>query len=553
MAFSINLYKFNKRTNSTKQPDNTVPVLATTCELKTSCSLFQPVITFDALSFSDQGALKTPMEYTYAKIQEFNRYYWVSNWTWANGLWIATLTCDVLASFKTDIGSSYQYILRSASDYNSDIADNKYITYYKSNATNSIEQTENSHWKVSLTSPTMTNGFFIVGVVNNDSAAIGATSYYYFSPKSMRYFLGRLMAAPTWLNITDASLSADLQKIMFNPMQYIVSCIYIPMELPASFRTQANMITDLPIGWWSIDLSGADAMTIFRATQQRPADNISFSMTIPRHPDAATRKYLKLSPYSEYTLEIAPFGVIALDSTKLYGNDTLNVSIRVDFITGRGTLRLRCGSGRNFYYAVAQVGIPISIAQITLDRSTITSGGTWLMSAGITLANNHDLIEKITDYSNTAADLQEIWAEPQELNLWDYISPGAKQYQDTVGYAMEKTQTTAPQSGTQSITQSITKDLGDILNAAIASAGSCNYSGQTGGFDSYTDYIRLILHYCDVAPEMVSRYGKPLCEQRQINTLSGYVLCATADIEYNAIPFERDLVRAYLTGGFYYE
>ena len=67
------------------------------------------------------------------------------------------------------------------------------------------------------------------------------------------------------------------------------------------------------------------------------------------------------------------------------------------------------------------------------------------------------------------------------------------------------------------------------------------------------DNVKLILHYCDLADEDVTRYGRPLCEVCQIDTLSGYILCATGDVKSNAIKAERELISAFLTGGFYYE
>jgi hypothetical protein len=564
MAFSITLYQFDKLHNSTKIPVVSAGTLATTCEIKTVCSAFVPVVTFTDTTFTSNDQLYAPTRYNYAYISDFSRYYWITNWSWNNGIWAASLQVDVLASFKTDIGSSSQYVLRSASRYNSDIADSKYITFYKSGRNSSSSNTISSPWKVSLNSADCNNGFFVVGIVNRDRAAIGATSYYYFAPKSLRYFLGIMMDAPTWLNITDVTLTADLQKIMFNPMQYIVSCMYIPYALPAAFADQANQVLDIDVGWWNIDVSGAPAMSIFRAVSTLATASFGMDITIPRNPQAATRPYAKLSPYSEYTLEFWPFGLIALDSTKIYASDNLHVSVELDFITGRGILRLNNGTaqsfvGAPFYETVAQVGIPVSVAQITLDRSTLTSGGTWLMAAGMSILHNHgDAINDIINYEPTVANPMDtqamLEATKSPLDKWyeEQTESGGGGGSSSFGWGWS-TETQAVANAAQDLGTTIMRDVSDILSSVVASAGSCNYSGQTGGFVQYTDNVKLILHYCDLADEDVARYGRPLCEVCQIDTLSGYILCATGDVKSNAIKAERELISAFLTGGFYYE
>lgn len=549
MSFSITLFQFDKKHNSTKLPIYGAGTLSTSCELKSVCSLLSPVVTFVASTFVENDNLYAPSRYTYAQISEFGRYYWITGWTWQDGIWAASMQVDPLATYKSAIGSSSQYVLRAASRYNNDLADSKYMTFYKSNRVSSAKTTISSPWKVSLTTTNCNTGFFVVGIVNNDQSAIGATSYYYFAPKSLRYFLGLLMAAPSWMNITDASLTADLQKIMFNPMQYIVSCMYIPMELPAAMQTQTDMVLNLPIGWWTIDVSGAPAMSIFRATAPHPSSALGFNLTVPRNPAAASRPYAKLSPYTEYALEFWPFGMIALDSTKLYGSDTLYVSVEVDFITGRGILYLRSGSGERFYETVSQVGIPVSVAQITLDRSTITSGTTWLMAAGLALAQNAPQSSKEDYMIRTDNMTHPPITRFKPLFGNSGVEGGGS---SSFGYGYPEAEDKAS-SATESIMTTIERTVPDIVNSAIASAGSCNYQGQTGGFAQYTNDVLCIAHYCDLADEDIAQYGRPLCEVVTINTLSGFILCATGDVEVNAIKAERELISAYLTGGFYYE
>ena len=52
----------------------------------------------------------------------------------------------------------------------------------------------------------------------------------------------------------------------------------------------------------------------------------------------------------------------------------------------------------------------------------------------------------------------------------------------------------------------------------------------------------------------VIRYGRPLCEIKVLNTLSGYCLCSNASIELDtATGLEKEETESYLNGGFYIE
>ena len=94
---NITFYQFSKRTNSTK----IVNVSGTTlnCELKDATSIFNPGLVIRAVP-----AGWNPI-WNYAYIPAFDRYYFINNWTWLNGVWGCSLVCDVLASFKSEIGS----------------------------------------------------------------------------------------------------------------------------------------------------------------------------------------------------------------------------------------------------------------------------------------------------------------------------------------------------------------------------------------------------------------------------------------------------------------
>ena len=100
---------------------------------------------------------------------------------------------------------------------------------------------------------------------------------------------------------------------------------------------------------------------------------------------------------------------------------------------------------------------------------------------------------------------------------------------------------------------SIKKDLPDIMNAVIGSSGVCTSQGMTGGFATYLLPISCRVYYTAQVTQDNDRWGKPLCAKDKISNHSGYVLCATGELEVNATKAEREDIARYLTGGFYYE
>ena len=114
---NITFYSINKKQNSTKRPADSG--VTYDCKLKEECSILTPNIKLDL-------GLSTAPSFNYAYISDWGRYYFVKNWTFYNRLWEADLEVDVLGTYKTEIGNSSMYVLRSASNYDTNIID----TYY---------------------------------------------------------------------------------------------------------------------------------------------------------------------------------------------------------------------------------------------------------------------------------------------------------------------------------------------------------------------------------------------------------------------------------------
>lgn len=559
MGIIAQFYQFEKKVNSTKKPTTGMVDgdFAVGVEIKDVTNLFTPSLTLSTNLFVNGSAIKNPMKYTYCYIPDFQRYYFIRSWSWILGRWECSLEVDVLASFKTGIGNTTAYVLRSASEYDATVVDTKYPT--KSDC-HSVAQVQSSIWHTNLESASITDGFYVIGIINNDGSALGAVSYYAVACSVLRSFMASLYSSPSWMNITDASISNDLQKMLVNPVQYIVSCMYFPLSLSTA-HADWTTISNIPVGWWSIQLTGGGVF--YKLTSNKLQHDMSLEFTIPKHPSATgAYEWLQNAPYSSYQLEFFPYGVFAVDAAKLYGYEKLRCEIKTDLITGCSTLNLiRKKGGANYsgvlYSVSTQIGIPISLAQMSVDLSRLGNTSTWALSAGLALASD---TAATSDLVNAAIDVvtpdipRETAGLLQSAGL-DAIS-GATFKPDYIPteYRSSVRQETKSGDGVASLLRSAAKVAANIGNAVLASSGVCQVIGSTGTIAQYYFNQVLTLFYYDIATPDPTHYGYPLMQSKKINTLSGFILCANGgDLTIAATQYERQAVLALMTGGFYYE
>lgn len=470
MAFSVYLINFSKEENSTSRP-TTSDMNQFQGELRFECSIQNPSIMLDLSSFTDSSV----GNFNYAYIPTFHRYYWITNWTFDRGFWIADMAVDVLASYKTEIGQSTLYVLRSASAFDGNIVDNLYPTstdcYFKVTE-------KNNKWRITG------NGFYVIGVVSR-TGAWGSITYYALTAGNMGTLIQNLLSdtiiTANGFSLDDASL--QLQKSIIDPLQYIKSCVYIPAGISAISGTAVN---SLPIFDYNITCI---------ATQLSSIELIhTESFTIPKHPDASSRgNYLNAAPYTLLTLAIPPFGIIEIDSTTTCDLNALGVNVNIDLATGEGVMEViagkeESGDGDVIINSVkSQVGVPIQLSQITRN------------------------------YLGAASSIL-----------------------GTVGSAFS----------------------GDILGAA-AGVGSAiqglapraNTIGSQGAFGSLWSTVgwELVAQFFRPVADDATHHGRPLCQNRKINTLSGYIIVQDGDVGLPRASLEESRqVKQYLETGFYY-
>lgn len=335
MALDVRFGNVSKKNNSTYTGTFTASL---SCILKESCSILNPSL------FVEIG---NPSSYNYCYISNFNRFYYVNNWTWERGRWLAECSVDVMATYKSQIGASSQYILRASNDSDGTILDTMYPTK------NVISE------RSGYGSNPFQTGYYVIGMISPYSVN-GAVTYYAFTLGEFSNYCHYLFSTgqDSIYNLTDIAqdISIEMWKSLYNPSQYIVSCMYIPMDI----SNLLNPISSIPYGYWRIPVSGSIVVASI-------ADTSSFNIPWEgQHPNDTRGDYVYCSPYTQVDFSFQPFGFVQLPSDIVYKQGGVYAELSVDVMTGEGILFL---GGSTFPYAVlkAQVGVPIRIAQMSTD------------------------------------------------------------------------------------------------------------------------------------------------------------------------------------------
>ena len=362
---TVYFFSYSKKKNSTAQPTLSSGT-SFNVDLKENCSVMNPVLIMTA-STTGMPAPFTPGYFNYAYISKFSRYYYVTDVQYVLGHWEFYLTVDVLASFKTAIGTQSTYVERAASSYNGDIIDNLYPA-------KTDVQIQSATIATSWANVAPSGGCYVVGIVNNQSSNhIGAITYYALTSAGLNSLLAYLFGNNIYQAGSITEIGEDLFKSLFNPFQYIVSCMWFP----AAATTYGSTTGTIKVGYWDTGITANLMDTI--------TDVRFITGTISDHPQISRGAYLNYAPYTRITLYCPPFGEVPIDPTFLRTGKYLYAKVMIDVITGQATLRVAFRSSSSGAYSAkacfektAMMGVPIQLAQVLTDYSgsvsTLTSG-----------------------------------------------------------------------------------------------------------------------------------------------------------------------------------
>lgn len=430
--------------------------------------------------------------YNYATIPDYGRSYWVNNWTYEDRCWVASMSVDVLASFKEEIGAARKYILRSASEWGEFVMDTMYPP-----------QAITMHKSIDITEPDFATNFgsgaVVVGIVGQGNTFnVNGAGYIVTAPSGLQTIINNCYNAMdgVW---DEASLGADIGEALAifgkkfsmsiqNPIQFINSCMWLP------YTPSTGNYTRLFLG--ALDM-GMSAQSL-----ANPVRKFDFNIQIPTMSNIGRDRYWHLAePYSHYKVVFPPFGTFTIPGPEVIRYDngggvaTIAAQIVADAISGQATLSIPtlgiCSS--------AQLGIPLELAGNSVDWAgavqSVAGGIGSALTGGISLA------------------------------MGAGVSGGGL----------------------------ISGTVNGIIAAESAMSPAATHGSIGGGMAALNSKRHSCLLYYVPAGEDPTEKGYALCEEKLISSLSGYVLCADGDIEAPATEQELLEIGRFLTGGFFYE
>jgi len=320
---------FNKRSNSTKLPGT--PDASLNVKLKEDTSIESPSFILSGQEF----------EYNYA--QAFGHYYFINDIvSLANGLIQINCTQDVLATYRSDILASRQYVLYSSSNYDTNIADPR-VVVKASTITEGINSDGTGHLS--------TTGCYALTVANADSVGVGASTTYIMTSDNVA----------TLINYFNSSLIDEpldwLQTHFLKPFDAVIKCVWLPL----TYNNIGGTVADVKIG--KDANSGAQGKRVVIATI---TDEFTINFTMTHH----YSDFRKAQPYSHMQLYIPFYGM--LDINPLDFLTELKMSYHIDVVTGDTTIQLKDGS---FVRSTINfcMGVDCPLSQVTTSGNGIVS------------------------------------------------------------------------------------------------------------------------------------------------------------------------------------
>lgn len=286
-----------------------------------------------------------------------------------------------------------------------------------------------------------------------------------------------------------SDFTGDVAKAFIDPFQYVVSCMWFP------FPISGNGEVNLSFGFWTTDVTAAPL--------QLMAEVRNFDLARPARSDQQGERgeWLYSSPFGEYYLNYLPWGLMYIDGSQIDASG-IHCKVIIDYITGISILEIssnkspdpmQTSQSRVLLTQSAQVGVQMQLSQVT------------------------------TDYGGLLNSVNSVATGIARTAIGDYSG--------IVG---------------------VTAGIGD---AARSVSPNITTSGATGGIAAATLFNQafLIARYRTPVDEDNTEQGRPLCQNRTINTLNGYVKVEHGDVSIPATAEELGVIRLKLEGGFYYE
>ena len=353
---NVRLYaSFAKRKNSTKEPSGSYTTI--TCTLKEGTSIESPVL---ILSISPAG-------YSYAYIPDFHRYYFIGDVTFNQGVYELTLVNDPMTTHKSDIGLYEGMIIRTSdtSYYNNKISDpwNQPIEEI-------THLSDSTQIQISAGNPLFVDGVgtYILTVMSDppsggSASDNGIARSYALTSTELNTLAQTLLDPPVWQQLVNE---------FTNPMQAIISCVYLPISR-SNMQTHAE---DMTIGTQTV--IGSNGAHLITDRKLGASGNFSYSGAMPL---LFNNDYLVRPPYATYSIYLPFIGMVSIDANILLEGANLSYECYVDLFTGDLVYYLESASGKKIgnYSGNCGTGVPVGSQMMA---SALGLGGGILATIG---------------------------------------------------------------------------------------------------------------------------------------------------------------------------
>ena len=336
MAFPVSLWKINKKENSTYRPTGSATTYQ--CVSNADFDILAPDIPLNI------GLAENPTAWNYAYIAAFNRYYFITDWRVQNGMWWCSLKCDVLASWRDEIGGQVLYVDRSAAEFEGTIVDTTYPGTADFSVTSvpfTLTDADQHAWK---TNGSYEDGTFIMGVIGKG----GAVNFWAFP---YTHYINFMKAVFNY----DFGFDDEQLKAIFNPIQYITSVIWVP------FVYAGTGTVNVDFGWWNIGDPASGAYALGAGA----VHTFDVSVNLPKHPQQARGAWLNGPQFTHYTLKLPCYGMLDVQGFDMVDATSITISVDVDMSTGKAIAYIKPNTvSVNTQVVEFQAGVNVQVSQI---------------------------------------------------------------------------------------------------------------------------------------------------------------------------------------------
>lgn len=468
---------FAKKRNSTKQPTGGTSHTAT---LKEPCSIENPVF---KLRTSDNNI-------TY--VSAFGHYYFVDDAIRISNEDIELhCSCDALASHKSEITASNQYVARCETNtyWNTKLIDESYPL---------ATDPDIFYHTVSPAFVTGSGAILVLSVKGEHGTTFWIMERGNFDQLGDALYQMSQDQDSVWSAIT---ATAPFDRAYLDPMDYITDARIIPID--GSLFTFDRYQID--IGYWSfIDPDGTATDVYKKVSGQLLYTSSEYTLTLqPRF--SGQFEFMNSNKYRKYELVLPGVGSVELDGDQVLTGNNIKVKFCID-VTGGICYEVAYGAG-NVYkdYIAGNISIPFAIHGQNADYSRAIGASTGIIGglAGGAITGG-------------------MAGGPVGAVIGGVIG--------AVGGAAKTIASAGPLFRTHTV-------------------------GADGSFARISASSDILLKETiyNISGHDTQRLGAPCMQPVLLSNLSGYVQCINASVDINGFSHDREVVEAFLNSGFYIE